>query len=85
MGCSGGMGPSWPVWLCAIRKEEDRAIVFVQWFSFGFVLFSPVSGGAWAGTGFIVWALSSLCVVNGTHLQTEGHVIVCLFFFLKKK
>lgn len=35
------MGLCWPVWLCAIRKEEDKAIVFVQWFSFGFVLFFP--------------------------------------------
>lgn len=80
MGCSGGMGPSWPVWLCAIRKEEDRAIVFVQWFSFGFVLFSPVSGGA-RGQGLASLSGFSLCVVNGTHLQTEGHVIVCLFVF----
>lgn len=82
-----GGGLCWPVWLCATRKEEDGAIVFVQWLSFGFVLFFP---NVWrrVGMDWLHCLGSLLYVVNGAHLQTDENVIACFLvclFVLKKR
>lgn len=57
------------------------SMVFVWFCSFFPQCLAMRGQGLTSLSGFSLF----LCVVKGTHLQTERHVIVCLFFLKKKK